>query len=169
MRGKLLFVAGAAVGYVLGARAGRRRYEQIKAAAARVWETPGIQRQVNAAEDYAAARFGELPGALFDGTKKVVTVLVNRAQAAQKQSATHSAPKPSAPPPGAPAPSAPPHARTSTSSVTIAAPADEETASAAATAPKSSSPKASKSSASSKKGAAATSAREIDEADDAGA
>ncbi len=80
MRGKVLFVAGAAVGYVLGARAGRKRYEQIKSAAARVWETPAIQRQVNAVEDYAAQKFGEIPGAVFDGAKKVVVQAVSRAK-----------------------------------------------------------------------------------------
>lgn len=36
MKGKILFIAGLGVGYVLGTRAGRERYEQIKAAAARV-------------------------------------------------------------------------------------------------------------------------------------
>ena len=169
MRGKLLFVAGAAVGYVLGARAGRKRYEQIKAAAAKVWETPGIQRQVNAVEDYAAARFGELPGALFEGTKKVVTTAVKRAQAAQKQSATSGAPTPSAPPRSAASPSVPPPARSATSSVTIAAPPDEETANAPVTPPQAATDKASKGPAGSKKRAAATAAPEIDEADDAGA
>ena len=156
MRGKLLFVAGAAVGYVLGARAGRRRYEQIKSAAAKVWETPGVQKQVNAVEDYAAARFGELPGALFEGTKKVVTQVVNRAQAAQKQNAASRAPS---------APPAP--ARSYTSSVTIAAPPDEETANAPVTPP---SAAASKPAASggAKKRKSATSG-DIDEADDAGA
>ena len=97
MRGKLLFVAGAAVGYVLGARAGRKRYEQIKSAAAKVWESPGIQKQVNAVEDYAAAKFGEIPGALFEGTKKVVTTVVNRAQTAQQQGSGYSRPTPAAP------------------------------------------------------------------------
>ena len=43
MRGKILFVTGAAVGFVLGARAGRERYEQIKAAAVKVWESPTVQ------------------------------------------------------------------------------------------------------------------------------
>ena len=171
MRGKLLFVTGAAVGYVLGARAGRKRYEQIKAAAARVWETPGIQNQVNAVEDYAAEKFGELPGALFDGAKKVVTQVVNRAQAAQKQSPSYSTPVPTT----APAPSAPPPSRAATSSVTIAAPPDDETTSAPTTAPKTAasaasaaSAKAAKPAKSSKRTPAASS-QEIDEADDAGA
>ena len=43
---KLSLVAGLAVGYVLGARAGRERYDQIAAGAARVWGSKPVQRQV---------------------------------------------------------------------------------------------------------------------------
>jgi oxygen-dependent protoporphyrinogen oxidase len=35
MKKKLYFVTGVAVGYVLGSRAGRERYEQLKATATR--------------------------------------------------------------------------------------------------------------------------------------
>ena len=44
--GKAAFVLGAAVGYVLGARAGRKRYEQIKGQAARVWNSDPVQHRV---------------------------------------------------------------------------------------------------------------------------
>ena len=37
------FVAGAAVGYVLGSRAGRERYEQIKRWSTRVADNPAVQ------------------------------------------------------------------------------------------------------------------------------
>lgn len=37
------FVAGAAVGYVLGSRAGRERYEQIKRWSQRVGDNPAVQ------------------------------------------------------------------------------------------------------------------------------
>jgi hypothetical protein len=80
MKGKLLFATGLAVGYVLGARAGRKRYDQIAAAANKVWETPGIQKQVHAAQDYAAARVGDIPGALFDGARKAATGAINLVQ-----------------------------------------------------------------------------------------
>ncbi len=48
MRGKVGFVLGAALGYVLGTRAGRARYEQIKRGANAVWETPLVQQRVSA-------------------------------------------------------------------------------------------------------------------------
>lgn len=42
MRGKVLFVVGLGVGYLLGTRAGRRRYEQIKATALNIWESEPV-------------------------------------------------------------------------------------------------------------------------------
>ena len=80
MRGKLLFIAGAGVGYVLGTRAGRKRYEQIKAAAAKVWESDGIQKQVHAVEDFVAAKAGEVPGAVIDSAKKLIVQANQRRQ-----------------------------------------------------------------------------------------
>ena len=47
---KLALLVGAAAGYVLGARAGRERYEQIAARAADVWESKPVQKQVDKAQ-----------------------------------------------------------------------------------------------------------------------
>jgi len=77
MRGKLLFVAGAAVGYVLGARAGRERYDQIKAAATQAWQSPGVQKQVHAVEDFVSAKVGEFPETAYITVKKLA-VQANR-------------------------------------------------------------------------------------------
>jgi hypothetical protein len=44
MKLKSALLAGLAAGYVLGAKAGRERYEQIRAAARRVGDNPGVQR-----------------------------------------------------------------------------------------------------------------------------
>jgi len=55
MRGRLIFVAGAAVGYVIGSRAGHERYEQIAAGASKVWNTRAVQKGVDAAGDAALA------------------------------------------------------------------------------------------------------------------
>ncbi len=46
---KLLIVAAGVTGYVLGARAGRGRYEQIKDGAAKVWGSDPVQRGVDEA------------------------------------------------------------------------------------------------------------------------
>ncbi|WP_199922304.1 YtxH domain-containing protein [Microterricola viridarii] len=72
MKGKLLFLSGAAVGYVLGTRAGRKRYEQIKEAAAGVWNTPTVQRGIDQAKDFALTRVSIVSDAVFDGAKKLV-------------------------------------------------------------------------------------------------
>lgn len=40
---KMWFVAGAAVGYVLGARAGRDSYERLMRSARQFWENPTVQ------------------------------------------------------------------------------------------------------------------------------
>ncbi|URN15980.1 MULTISPECIES: hypothetical protein [Streptomyces] len=50
MRYKLTFVVGAAVGYVLGTRAGRERYEQLRRSAQRLSANPAVR---NAAETAA--------------------------------------------------------------------------------------------------------------------
>ncbi|GAB2977012.1 YtxH domain-containing protein [Frigoribacterium salinisoli] len=52
MKGKFLFVAGAAVGYVLGARAGRGAYVKIKDRAEGIWENPSVQKGVAQAESF---------------------------------------------------------------------------------------------------------------------
>jgi hypothetical protein len=72
MRGKLLFITGALAGYVLGARAGRQRYEQIKSAANDLWNAPPVQRRVSEVRDYALDAIGDAPLALFGTVKKLV-------------------------------------------------------------------------------------------------
>jgi hypothetical protein len=53
--GRLSLGLGFGVGYVLGARAGRARYEQIKQAAAGVMERPGVQQALEKARTAAPA------------------------------------------------------------------------------------------------------------------
>src|ERR1700709_412946 len=47
MRGKILLVVGLGVGYVLGARAGRGRYDEIKRTAQKFWNDPRGQKKGN--------------------------------------------------------------------------------------------------------------------------
>jgi hypothetical protein len=62
MKGKILFATGLAVGYVLGTRAGRERYDEIKAVVGRIWGDPRVQKQVHNAEGFVS-----------DNAKKVVS------------------------------------------------------------------------------------------------
>ena len=78
MRGKLLFITGGLVGYVLGARAGRKRYEQIASAASDLWNRPPVQRRVNEVKDFALERVGDVPGAIVEAGKKVVSAVQDK-------------------------------------------------------------------------------------------
>ena len=49
----LALAAGVAIGYVLGARDGRERYEQMKAKATQLWENPRVVRARRDVESYA--------------------------------------------------------------------------------------------------------------------
>ncbi|MFB9959388.1 YtxH domain-containing protein [Agromyces bracchium] len=72
MKGKILFVVGLGVGYVLGTRAGRERYEQIRKAAEGVWNQPAVQDGVQTVKDFAMARVGDVSDTVLDNAKKLV-------------------------------------------------------------------------------------------------
>jgi hypothetical protein len=57
---KLSFLAGFGAGYVLGARAGRQRFEQIKSGAQGVWQNPKVKETVSHAQDFAAQHAPEV-------------------------------------------------------------------------------------------------------------
>lgn len=46
---RLTFLAGAAVGYVIGTRAGRGRYDEMKQHADALWHDPRVQEKVSTA------------------------------------------------------------------------------------------------------------------------
>lgn len=50
---KLVFAAGAAIGYVLGTKAGRQRYEQISGAARQVAAQPTVKQALNEVQTQA--------------------------------------------------------------------------------------------------------------------
>jgi hypothetical protein len=54
MRFRVTFLAGLAVGFVIGARAGRERYEQLKKLARRAADSPAVQQAAGAAQAQAA-------------------------------------------------------------------------------------------------------------------
>lgn len=71
MKGKILLVTGLGVGYVLGAKAGRERYEQIKRFTDKFWHSKGVQKQVHKAEDVIADKAPDVAKLALKGVKKV--------------------------------------------------------------------------------------------------
>ena len=59
MRGKLMFLGGLAAGFVLGSRAGREKYEEIRTNAKKVWEHPTVQEAAGVAQAQANKLYTE--------------------------------------------------------------------------------------------------------------
>ncbi|MGV3712576.1 YtxH domain-containing protein [Pseudolysinimonas sp.] len=91
MKGKILFVAGLGLGYVLGTRAGREKYDQLKTAALKVWNDPRVQKQVDAAESFVKDKAPEVAEFVTDGAKTIVDKVSGKtATPAAKKPATRS-------------------------------------------------------------------------------
>ena len=71
MKSKVMFLIGLGLGYVLGTRAGRERYEQLRASAERLWTNPRVQTQVQRAEDYVRGAAPEVVERVETTAKKV--------------------------------------------------------------------------------------------------
>lgn len=84
MKGKVGLVIGLAAGYVLGTRAGRERYEQIKTQAAKVWELDPVQAQVTRVQAFTASALKAVPGALWNGAKRVTSAATESGTAGQR-------------------------------------------------------------------------------------
>ena len=54
MRHRLVFAAGVGLGFVLGARAGRERYEQMRLLARKAADSPAVQSATDAVQAQAA-------------------------------------------------------------------------------------------------------------------
>ncbi len=92
MKAKTLLIIGLGVGYVLGARAGRERYEQIRAKATELWENPAVVRRRREAASYAREQAPVIrakvesaakaaPGVVADGAKTVAAAATEAADA----------------------------------------------------------------------------------------
>ena len=78
---KITLLVGGAVGYVLGTRAGRERYEQIVSQAKGIWENPKVQEQANKAQSLAKQKGSEVQdkvggGSSDNGSSQSVTTSV---------------------------------------------------------------------------------------------
>jgi hypothetical protein len=70
MKGKILLVVGLGVGYVLGARAGREKYDEIARTAQKLWNDPRVQTQVGNAQDFVKDKAPEVAGFISNTVKK---------------------------------------------------------------------------------------------------
>lgn len=85
MKGKIAFVLGAAVGYVLGARAGQARYEQIKSGASAVWNAAPVQKGVGFVREKADDQIDEVKAFVRRASANAFNSVVNRADEKQQQ------------------------------------------------------------------------------------
>ena len=88
MKSKILFVAGLGLGYVLGTRAGREKYDQLKTAALKVWNDPRVQKQVDAAETFVKDKAPEVAEFVSDNAKTLVDKVSGKSSTPAKKPAT---------------------------------------------------------------------------------
>jgi len=77
---KLTLLAAAGAGYVLGTKAGRRRYEQIKSHAATVWKNPRVQKTVSDVEDKVKEAASDVGGKAAHAASHAASSLVDAAR-----------------------------------------------------------------------------------------
>jgi hypothetical protein len=82
MRYRLVFFTGLGIGFVLGARAGRERYEQLRKLARKTADNPAIQQAAGAlqaqAASFAKAAGGKVAGGAGAARAKVGGALHDR-------------------------------------------------------------------------------------------
>ena len=86
--GKLGFLAGMAAGYVLGARAGKQRYAQIKTVSGKVWNSQPVQKQVASAKEAARTKAAPVVADLVGDAAKTTAARL-RAQRTVRPSRWH--------------------------------------------------------------------------------
>lgn len=79
---KILTFAAGAVGYVLGARAGRERYEQIRDQAQRLWRDPRVQEKTDQA---TAVIKDKAAPAVKEQMSKAVKQVADKTKSSQRQ------------------------------------------------------------------------------------
>jgi len=84
MRGKVGLIVGIAAGYVLGSRAGRERYDQIKTEWLKVWNAEPVQKQVGKVKEMAKSTAMALPSTLWDSAVKVTKAASSKGSPGQK-------------------------------------------------------------------------------------
>ncbi|WP_069759123.1 hypothetical protein [Streptomyces sp. LUP47B] len=93
MRYKLTFVVGLTLGYVLGTRAGRERYEQLKKSARQVAQNPAVRNTAETAAQQGRQYAGKAYHAVSDKVGDRVPESVTQRVRSLRDHNTHGAPE----------------------------------------------------------------------------
>jgi hypothetical protein len=85
---RITFVVGLAVGYVLGAQAGRERYEQLKQLARKAAESPAMQQTAGALHAQATATARTARDKAADGVRKGASKVARRNSSGRGRAST---------------------------------------------------------------------------------
>ena len=114
MKFKSALLLGLSAGYVLGTKAGKERYEQIRAAARQLRDNPGVQRLSHEVNKTVAIGKERVTDAASRTAEQASTGLAGQVGKAREFVTTKSEPKDEAVPPTSPPDATPPAAATST-------------------------------------------------------
>jgi len=81
---RVTFVGGLAIGYVLGAQAGRERYEQLKRLARKATESPAMQQTAGALQAQASATAKSAKDKAATGVRKSASKVASKRSAASR-------------------------------------------------------------------------------------
>jgi hypothetical protein len=79
---KLVLLTAVAIGYVLGSRAGRGRYEEIKRQADKVWNTDSVQNTAHKAQDTAKTTASDVGHRVAETAKNVSSTVTEKVKTA---------------------------------------------------------------------------------------
>ena len=85
MRYRMAFVAGLGVGFVLGARAGRERYEQMRKMTRKAADSPAVQQAAGAIQAQAAGLVKTTKGKLAGQVPKIADSARSKAGSARSK------------------------------------------------------------------------------------
>jgi len=88
MRYRMAFIAGLGVGFVLGARAGRERYDQLVQVTRKAADSPAVQQAAGAIQAQAAGLVKTTKGKLADQVPKIAESARGKAGTARSKAGT---------------------------------------------------------------------------------
>ena len=86
MRGRFGFFVGFGAGYVLGAKAGTQRYEQLRRLYDNLLSSPAFQQATGRVKDAAGTGFEQARGKASEGVSKVTTTIKEKRSDGESQS-----------------------------------------------------------------------------------